>query len=457
MFRWRNKDQGFSWEKHIRTTVLYRRAKRREKIADARDVAADGLKKVGQAGHKASKKSASAAKVGALYASDILVAFALSAWKATCHYAKRFADNANIWSRWAAREFWAFTQKAANWLGEKTISLSRLIGAFVVANFEKHGPRISIPTPIAIAMAVLGTIAMVGAILHISKSGFTGDAIIATLIALPLLLVSVISLASRGQTLSLPRSLSSLPSFNINSRFVGFAVIGFLACGLTWFGLRALPSADISLGAITLSTPSETIKGRAVAITGDTLRISNRVVRLYGIEAPSLHQTCKNHRSRSWRCGRAARQALRRLVRRRTLTCERNGTTENGQAIVKCASRKHADLAQSLVRNGHVFAENSFANPYGEAESAAREKNKGIWRGKALRPAEYRTEKWNAAKKASPNGCPIKGRVLRSGRKYVLPWSPNYRRVKVRDNRGERWFCSEDEALAAGWKPYGSS
>jgi hypothetical protein len=36
---------------------------------------------------------------------------------------------------------------------------------------------------------------------------------------------------------------------------------------------------------------------------------------------------------------------------------------------------------------------------------------------------------------------------------YVLPWSPDYRRVRVRSQRGERWFCTEEEAVAAGWQP----
>jgi hypothetical protein len=34
-----------------------------------------------------------------------------------------------------------------------------------------------------------------------------------------------------------------------------------------------------------------------------------------------------------------------------------------------------------------------------------------------------------------------------------MPWSPWYARVKIDVSRGERWFCSEAEALAAGWRP----
>ena len=38
-------------------------------------------------------------------------------------------------------------------------------------------------------------------------------------------------------------------------------------------------------------------------------------------------------------------------------------------------------------------------------------------------------------------------------RVYVLPWSASYERIRIRTGRGERWFCTEKEALEAGWKP----
>ena len=62
---------------------------------------------------------------------------------------------------------------------------------------------------------------------------------------------------------------------------------------------------------------------------------------------------------------------------------------------------------------------------------------------------------WQEAKGRSPEGCPIKGQVTGSSRFYVLPWSPDYERARVQTARGERWFCSEQEAVAAGFKARG--
>jgi hypothetical protein len=54
-----------------------------------------------------------------------------------------------------------------------------------------------------------------------------------------------------------------------------------------------------------------------------------------------------------------------------------------------------------------------------------------------------------------PPNCDIKGNVNGSKRLYFLPGLPGYEDVRI-NRKGERWFCSEDEALAAGWKPAGA-
>lgn len=55
----------------------------------------------------------------------------------------------------------------------------------------------------------------------------------------------------------------------------------------------------------------------------------------------------------------------------------------------------------------------------------------------------------------SPKKCNIKGNIdLKTGKRtYYLPGQRLYGRVGITRNYGERWFCSEAEALAAGWVP----
>jgi len=53
--------------------------------------------------------------------------------------------------------------------------------------------------------------------------------------------------------------------------------------------------------------------------------------------------------------------------------------------------------------------------------------------------------------------CPIKGNVsIGSGERiYHVPGQRYYDETVIRPEHGERWFCSEAEARAAGWRRSG--
>jgi endonuclease YncB( thermonuclease family) len=210
-----------------------------------------------------------------------------------------------------------------------------------------------------------------------------------------------------------------------------------------------------SLPALSLPQPftsSEVIAGRARAISGDRLVINGRTVRLRGIEAPEPGQTCRTARDRAWRCGAASRRELAEITGRAVIRCE--AVADGGsQSMIGVCRKANADVAELMVQRGAAFAEAGLFSTYGQAEQAARRKKAGIWQGNAERPAAWRAARWAHAKDRAPDGCPIKGKVSRRGKFYVLPWSPAYRRARVRSHRGERWFCSEKEAIAAGWRP----
>lgn len=60
------------------------------------------------------------------------------------------------------------------------------------------------------------------------------------------------------------------------------------------------------------------------------------------------------------------------------------------------------------------------------------------------------------AAQASSGSCTIKGNVGQDGsRLYHVPGSPWYDRTRIDERAGERWFCSEQEATAAGWRKAG--
>jgi len=53
----------------------------------------------------------------------------------------------------------------------------------------------------------------------------------------------------------------------------------------------------------------------------------------------------------------------------------------------------------------------------------------------------------------APDGCNIKGNINSKGDKiYHVPGMSSYDATKIDESKGARWFCSEEEARAAGWR-----
>ena len=90
-------------------------------------------------------------------------------------------------------------------------------------------------------------------------------------------------------------------------------------------------------------------------------------------------------------------------------------------------------------------------------EKQAKARKIGVWQGPAEAPWDFRHGEWRVAETAAPKNCSIKGNISSHGHIYHLPWSPWYDRVSIDEARGERWFCSEADALAAGWRPASSN
>ena len=231
----------------------------------------------------------------------------------------------------------------------------------------------------------------------------------------------------------------------------GLVVIGGLSAlaglgGMSMHNFAGLPSTPFA--------SARAIEGRAAVLGPDLIRVGSTIVRLADIEAPERDQRCAKPGNKRWRCGEAAQAALAKLANGRTLKCEFRGTDAGGHSLAICLDSQ-TDINAVLVKSGHVFARTGFMARYSAQESEAKAAKLGLWSGEAERPSLYRTKMWEEAKRRSPDGCPIKGQMSGSARQYVLPWSPEYERVRVNTARGGRWFCSEQDAISAGWKVAG--
>jgi len=79
----------------------------------------------------------------------------------------------------------------------------------------------------------------------------------------------------------------------------------------------------------------------------------------------------------------------------------------------------------------------------------------GAWRyrhASTAAPTSQAVASFEAQSATPPGGpCLIKGNISDNGKLYHVPGSPSYDRTKIDESRGERWFCTEAEAQAAGW------
>lgn len=60
---------------------------------------------------------------------------------------------------------------------------------------------------------------------------------------------------------------------------------------------------------------------------------------------------------------------------------------------------------------------------------------------------------WHTTIGGESKSCRIKGNINLSGERiYHVPGGKWYRETRINALEGERWFCSEAEARAAGWR-----
>jgi micrococcal nuclease len=114
---------------------------------------------------------------------------------------------------------------------------------------------------------------------------------------------------------------------------------------------------------------------------------------------------------------------------------------------------------RELVRIGLARAEYyppdlACTSEFKSAEEEARQARLGLW-GLIGSPT-YQTRVGNGCIngcQTPPPGCLIKGNISLDGEKiYHVPGGKYYEQTVIEPEKGERWFCSEAEALAAGWR-----
>lgn len=215
-----------------------------------------------------------------------------------------------------------------------------------------------------------------------------------------------------------------------------------------------------------------TIAGRASVIDGDTIEIHGERIRFNGVDAPESAQLCADAAGRMYRCGARAADALAGwLAAASPTTCKFVERDQYGRFVGNCTRADGASVQRWLVRNGHAVDWPRYSNgAFSGAQSAAKAEQVGIWQGQFELPWKWRaaqSEQTDNSSTVSPTpsavspaaaskqsgACDTKGNISRKGERiYHVPGQKYCARTRVSTGKGERWFCSEQEARAAGWR-----
>jgi endonuclease YncB( thermonuclease family) len=208
---------------------------------------------------------------------------------------------------------------------------------------------------------------------------------------------------------------------------------------------------------------AQTLNGRVTHVyDGDTVSLrakgTEHRVRLLGIDSPEFDQPY----------GTAARQHLERLVLDKEVRLETRKKDRYGRLLGKlwvqpaecpgCGRTLDVNLAMLTVGLAwwyRYYREDQSKEDQGRyefAEYEAKSKRAGLWQDPDPTPPWDWPRGSRRADTAPDSGCLIKGNVSSNGRIYHMPGQKHYAQTRISTARGERWFCTEAEARAAGWR-----
>jgi micrococcal nuclease len=174
-------------------------------------------------------------------------------------------------------------------------------------------------------------------------------------------------------------------------------------------------------------------------------------VRYIGIDAPELAAGDP---------GEDAAEANRALVEGKTIEMVRDlSEADRYGRLLRYVFADGVFVNYELVRSGRAWAgfyppDTACTAEFRAAEEAARLERLGLWGWTGSPTFLTRTGPGCAGGCVTPPpGCLIKGNINAEGEKiYHVPGGKYYEQTVIDPEKGERWFCSEAEAVAAGWR-----
>ena len=191
-------------------------------------------------------------------------------------------------------------------------------------------------------------------------------------------------------------------------------------------------------------------------IDGDTIEIEGgRKVRYIGIDTPETVDPRK-----PIQCfGVEASNKNKELVERKRVRLEKDvSETDKYGRLLRYVHVDDLFVNDYLVRQGYAYAytyppDVKYSEQFVQVQTEARENNRGLWKACPVSTTIPTTTSISLPARSPNTNCTIKGNISSSGEKiYHLEGCASYNVTKIDEARGEHWFCTEEEAITAGWR-----
>ena len=191
-------------------------------------------------------------------------------------------------------------------------------------------------------------------------------------------------------------------------------------------------------------------------IDGDTIEIEGgKRVRYIGIDTPETVDPRK-----PVQCfGKEASSRNKKLVEGKKVYLEKDiSETDKYGRLLRYIWIDNVLVNELLVREGYAYSSSyppdiKYQENFDEAQRLAKKENKGLWSTCSLMGVTLNKSQSQLQPQPSTSSCQIKGNISNFGGKiYHLLGQKYYNKTVIDESKGERWFCTEDEAKNYGWR-----
>ena len=152
--------------------------------------------------------------------------------------------------------------------------------------------------------------------------------------------------------------------------------------------LQAL-AVSLPLLMVSVTIHAGDLNGKPRIVDGDTIWIGETKIRLHGIDAPEMKQTCQKADGGEYRCGEMATFALAEIIDTHWVTCKGDTRDRYKRRIAVCYVGPY-DINAEMVKRGWALAYRRYSMDYVGEEEDASNRNAGMWQGEFMKPWEWR-------------------------------------------------------------------